>query len=213
VVGRPVPRPPPHRSRRAVVPHRALQVDALPQSRLGPPSGQSWRRTPDDARALDPAPAVVPQGPNPGPRITPPLTAALEPFAQATRRPVEDSHRLAAFPLNAIVVVVPAQLGFNPLNTSTPCAGAVVLHAGGGTAHHAAGLGCLRGGQPDPLAACPYLLSGCQRRWNVAAPHPSGGSIGVETTLAKRPERRLLLLRLLAVEIKRLHHRRVGEAE
>ena len=39
-VGRPGTRPPPHRSRRAVCPHRALQACARPQSRLGTPGGR-----------------------------------------------------------------------------------------------------------------------------------------------------------------------------
>src|SRR2546430_15254684 len=81
-VGRPVTRPPPHRSRRAVFPHRALQEYSLPQSSLGTPSGQSRRRTPDDTWALDPE--VVQQGPKPGPGIAPPLTAAIEPSEQDT---------------------------------------------------------------------------------------------------------------------------------
>jgi hypothetical protein len=45
-----------------------------------------------------------------------------------------------------------------------------------------------RGG---PLAACPDGIAVGQRRLNGAAPHPSGGAIAVETTMAKRPEGRL----------------------
>jgi hypothetical protein len=52
-VGQPVTRLPPHRSRRAVFPHRALQADSLPQSSLGLRSDPSRFRAPDEARPFD----------------------------------------------------------------------------------------------------------------------------------------------------------------
>jgi hypothetical protein len=104
-VGRPVTRPPPHRSRRAVFPHRALQEYSLPQSSLGTPSRQSQRRTPDDTWALDPE--VVQQGPKPSPGVTPPLPAAIEPPEQDTHRTGEELMQAGRVPIDAIVVVIP----------------------------------------------------------------------------------------------------------
>jgi hypothetical protein len=107
-VGRPVTRPPPHRSRRAVFPHRALQEYSLPQSSLGTPSGHSRRRTPDDVRALNPE--VVQQVSKPGPRIAPPLTATIEPFEQDAHHTGEELMQAGRVPVDAIVVVVAPQL-------------------------------------------------------------------------------------------------------
>jgi hypothetical protein len=103
-----VTRPPPHSSRRAVFPHRALQAYSLPQSRLGTPRGHSRRRTPDEVRALNPE--VVPQVPNPGPRLAPPLTAAIAPVDQAPPRPGAELRQTGRVPVDARGVVVPAPL-------------------------------------------------------------------------------------------------------
>src|SRR5262245_57948467 len=108
-VGRPVTRPPPHRSRRAVFPHRALQEYSLPQSSLGTPGGQSRRRTPDDVRTFHPE--VVQQVPKPGPRIAPSLAATIEPFEQDSHHTGEEFLQAGRVTVDAIVVVVAPQLG------------------------------------------------------------------------------------------------------
>jgi hypothetical protein len=108
-VGPPVTRLPPHPSRRAVFPHWALQAYARPRSSLGPPHGPSRKRTPDEVRALHPA--LVPQVLKPGSRRAPPLTAAMEPWAQEPPRTGEALLQTGSVPVDAIVVVVPAPLG------------------------------------------------------------------------------------------------------
>ena len=108
-VGRPVAQPPPHRSRRAVFPHRALQADSRPQSGLGTPSGPSRRRTPDAGRTRHPA--VVPQVPNPGPRIAPPLAATMAPCAQEASHTGAARLQAGRVPVDARVVGVSPPLG------------------------------------------------------------------------------------------------------
>ena len=97
-------RPPPPRSRRAGCPHRALQEDAPPPSRLGTPPGDSRRRLPDEVRARPPD--VVPPGPTPGPRRALPLPAALAPLAQEPPRPGAERLPTGSVPRDARGVVV-----------------------------------------------------------------------------------------------------------
>ena len=116
-------RPPPHRSRRAVVPHRAPQESSRPQGSLGTPSGQSRRRTPDEVRTLHPE--VGPQVPKPSPRRAPPLAAAIEPCAQESRHPGEERLPAGRAPVDALVVEEPRPLAFNSrhrsFSLSRPC--------------------------------------------------------------------------------------------
>ena len=58
-----------------------------------------------------PIPEMVHQVPKLGPRIAPPVTAALAPCEQALHRTGEELLQTGSVPGDAIVVVVPAQLG------------------------------------------------------------------------------------------------------
>jgi hypothetical protein len=108
-VGRPVTRPPPPRSRRAVFPHRALPAYSRPQSSLGTPSGHSRRRPSDDVRALHPD--GVPQVSKPGPRIAAPRAATRAPCEPEAPHPGAERLPAGRGPGNAIVVVVAPHLG------------------------------------------------------------------------------------------------------
>jgi hypothetical protein len=99
-----VTRPPPHRSRRAVFPHRALQADSLPPCGLGFHSRLTRVRAPDAARPCDLQ--VAKPLDQTGPRVAPPRAAAIQPRAQDP--PGRAAERLPAggVAVHAIIAVV-----------------------------------------------------------------------------------------------------------
>jgi hypothetical protein len=109
--------PPPHKSRRAVFPPRALHESSLPPSSLGTPSGPSRRRTPDEARAL--SPEMVQQVPNPGPWSAPPLTAAMAPLTEGTPGTVEDLASAGSVPVDAAIGPTPGRTVPRPTAAET----------------------------------------------------------------------------------------------
>ena len=104
-----MPRPPPHKSRRAVFPHRALQDDSRPPSTLRHAHSQPRRRTPDEGRALPPGSRAA--GPETRSTSTPPLTAAMKPGAPEPHRPGEELRHTGRVPVDAIVAGGPAPCG------------------------------------------------------------------------------------------------------
>src|SRR5713101_437449 len=111
-VGRPVTRPPPHRSRRAVVSHRALQQYSLPQvglclkgclPRLGS-SNDPWS---GDFAALQSCFVALPG-------ITVALATPVEPLEQQPHGTVEELFQAGGVPMDSVVIVVPAEFGVQP---------------------------------------------------------------------------------------------------
>src|SRR6266540_3061125 len=104
-VGMPVPRPPPCRPGRAVVPHPVPRWSALPRC-TAQPSGThapTWNVRQTRTRALD---AVADAGPL-LPRVTPPLASPpVAPWERPVHRPMEDAGERAGVPAHARVVVV-----------------------------------------------------------------------------------------------------------
>ena len=112
-VGRPVTRPPPHRSRRAVFSHRALQEDSLPQvglglegclSRLGS-SNDPWS---GNLKALQYCGVALPG-------ITVALATPIEPLHQDTYGSVKELLQTGSIPVHSIVIGVPTELAMQPL--------------------------------------------------------------------------------------------------
>ena len=97
-------RPPPHRSRRAVFPHRALQADSRPPFGLGVHSRLARVRAPDEARPFDLK--VAKQLAKPCPRVAPPLAAAIQPREQDPHGLVEELLQAGGGAVHAIRAVV-----------------------------------------------------------------------------------------------------------
>ena len=106
-------RPPPHRSRRAVFPHRALQTASRPPSGRGRRSDPSPCRAPDEARPFD-RHVAEPFG-NACPRVTPPLAAAIQPRAQDPSGPGDARLPARIVALHAIGAVIPPPFGVQVL--------------------------------------------------------------------------------------------------
>ena len=112
-VGRPVTQPLPHRSRRAVFSHRALQEYSLPQvglglegclSRLGS-SNDPWS---GNFEALQYVVVALPS-------ITVALATPIEPLQQNPYGFVEELFQAGGVPMDSVVIVVPAEFGVQPL--------------------------------------------------------------------------------------------------
>jgi len=99
-----VTRPPPHRSRRAVFPHRALQADSLPPFGRGFHRRLARVRAPDEARPFDLN--VAKQLDQTCPRVAPPLAAAIHPLAQDPHGLVEEPLQAGGVAVHAIRAVV-----------------------------------------------------------------------------------------------------------
>jgi hypothetical protein len=111
-VGRPVTRPPPHRSRRAVFSHRARQVYSRPPSGRNLRGGQAGLRAPNDPWSVD-GEGRQPRG------VARPVVAA--PWAAPIEPRLQDPEDLGAARLesgtvagHSVVVVGPAALGMAP---------------------------------------------------------------------------------------------------
>jgi hypothetical protein len=102
-----VTRPPPHRSRRAVFPHRALQADSLPQFGLGFHSRLARVRAPDEARPFDLK--VAKPLDKTCPRVAPPLAAAIQPREQDPHGMAEELLQAGGVAVHAIIAVVTPQ--------------------------------------------------------------------------------------------------------
>ena len=106
-VGRPVTRPPPHRSRRAVFSHRALQTDSLPQVGVSHQDGLLWPWPPNhpwafDLAVLEDVLGAVPVGATS-------LATPLEPRPQATSGAVKALGQTGRLPVHSVVMVGPTE--------------------------------------------------------------------------------------------------------
>ena len=109
-VERSVTQPPPHRSRRAVLPHRALRICSLTH----------WQTLYKEFQLLtwvlfsnlrSRYQKLVQQVFESGPVVTQPLTTPVEPFKQYASSPVVKCLQTAVITDNTIIVPVPAVLG------------------------------------------------------------------------------------------------------
>jgi len=108
-VGRPVTRLSPHRSRRVVFSHQALQEYSLPQSGLSPRNSHPRLRSSSDAWLL--YLKVVKQFPKAYPIVAPSLTATIESLEQYPHGTVVELVQAGMVAVHAIVVVVATQFG------------------------------------------------------------------------------------------------------
>jgi hypothetical protein len=175
-----VTRPPPHRSRRAVFPHRALQADALPQSGLCAPRDPSPCRAPDEARPFDrnvaePCDAA-------GPRGASPRAAAIHPREPGSPGAVEALWQAGIVALHAIVAVVPPPFGVQgpdqvppPATTRVPTPGGDLLERVPQLLARRAALQMGRArpsGAPAPLNAAAVTAGAAPGVWPTAREHP-----------------------------------------
>ena len=117
-VGPPVTRRPPHRSRRAVFSHRALQQYSLPQVGLGLEGCLSRLGSSNDpgsgnVKALQYFCVAWP-------RVTVALATPVEPLQQNPHGLVEDRFQAGGIPVDPIVIVVPTESGVQPLEEYWP---------------------------------------------------------------------------------------------
>lgn len=111
-VGRPVTRPPPHRSRRAGFSHRALQSYSLPQVGLGHDGylsrlGSSYDPWSGNVEVLQDFVVALPG-------VTVALTPPIEPLAQHPYGFVEKLLQAGGIPVDSVVMVVPTKCGVQP---------------------------------------------------------------------------------------------------
>src|SRR6266850_2784928 len=111
-VGRPVTRPPPHRSRHADCSHRALQVYSRPQSGLGFRGCHSGLRSPNDPWSFDLE--VRPSLVGARPVVAAPLATPIEPLFQNPQGLGEERLEPGKVAGHSVVVVIPAELGIEP---------------------------------------------------------------------------------------------------
>ena len=113
-VGRPVTRPPPHRSRRAGCSHRALQQDSLPQvgfclQGCRPRLGSSTDPWACDFEALQDCSVALPG-------ITVAWATPVAPRAHHPHGTVEELFPAGGVPMDAVVMGGPAACGGQPLD-------------------------------------------------------------------------------------------------
>ena len=111
-------RPPPHRSRRAVFSHRALQVDSRPQSGRGLRGGHAGLRSPNDPwscylKALDQLLVA-------GPVVAAPLATPVELLLKDTHGAVEELLKTGKVAVDPVVVVVSTELGIQSCKQHWP---------------------------------------------------------------------------------------------
>ena len=112
-VGPPVTRRPPHRSRRAVFPHRALQPSSLPQARSGQRGGLSplWLLNepwPLNSEVLTNIHEALPG-------IAGPLAPPIEPLQAYTQRAIKEVLEARTVPVHSVVLVIPAEFALQLL--------------------------------------------------------------------------------------------------
>ena len=120
-VERPVTRPPLHRSRRAVFPHRALQEDSLPPVGSHCPPCVSRLRSRHDVRLF--YLKVTEQFTEACPRVTLFMAATIQPFEQNLHGLLVELIQAGVVAVDALVVVGPAQFGVQlpePVRHATP---------------------------------------------------------------------------------------------
>src|ERR1700757_705576 len=98
----PVTRRPPHRSRRAVFPHRALQPYSLPHSSSGQRGGLSHLWITHNPRPLNLE--VLQESREALPGIAGPLAPPIEPLQKDTYHAVEELLETRAVPVHSVVV-------------------------------------------------------------------------------------------------------------
>ena len=111
-VGPPVTQRPPHRSRRAVFPHRALQPYSLPHSSSSHRRCRSRLSMPHNPWPLNLE--VHQERLEPLPVIAGPLAPPIEPLQESTYHAVEELLETRAVPVHSVVVVIPPELGVQP---------------------------------------------------------------------------------------------------
>jgi len=107
-VGRPVTRPPPHRSRRAVFSHRALQTYSLPHGGLSHQDCLLWPWPPNNPWAGDLA--VLEYFFVAVPVVATSLATPIEPLHQNTYGSVKELLKTGRIPVHSVVVGVPTKL-------------------------------------------------------------------------------------------------------
>src|SRR5882724_8125859 len=117
-VGPPVTRRPPHRSRRAVFSHRALQEYSRPQSGLYPGSCQPGLGSPNNPWSLDLKAREQLRVASPG--VTAPLATPIAPLLQDPHGAEEELFEAGKVAVDPVVVVVPTELGIEPRQQHSP---------------------------------------------------------------------------------------------
>ena len=112
-VGRPVTRPPPHRSRRAVFSHRALQTYALPHGGLRHQACLLWPWPPHNPWAFDLA--VLEDFCGAVPVVATSLATPIAPLHQETYGAVKALLQPGSIPVHSVVIVVPTERDIQPL--------------------------------------------------------------------------------------------------
>src|SRR5205807_690621 len=116
-VGRPVTQPPPHRSRRAVFSHRALQTYALPHVGLSHQTCLLWLWPPNTPWAFDLA--VLEDFFVAVPVVALSLATPIEPLHQDTYGAGEARLQPGRIPMHSVVIGVPTELALPPLTQHT----------------------------------------------------------------------------------------------
>src|SRR5712692_2191881 len=112
-VGRPVTRPLPHRSRRAVFSHRALQTYSLPHVGLSHQDCLLWPWPPNNPWAFDLE--VLEYFCVAVPVVATSLATPIEPLHQDTYGSVKELLQTGSIPVHSVVIVVPTELDIQPL--------------------------------------------------------------------------------------------------
>jgi hypothetical protein len=120
-----VTRPPPHRSRRAVFSHRALQEYSPPPSGRSLGSCHSGLRSPNDPWSLDAQAREQLFVARPG--VTAPLATPVEPCLQDPHGAGEELFEAGEVAVYPVVVVGPPALGMHPRKQPSPTQLSVLL--------------------------------------------------------------------------------------
>jgi hypothetical protein len=124
-VGTPVTRRPPHRSRRAVFPHRALQQDSLPHSSSGPRGCLSPLWIPDDSWPFDFE--ALQYSHEALPVIAVPLASPVEPLQESTQRAIEELLEARTVPMHSVVLGIPSEFAVQLLKQPSEPPMAILL--------------------------------------------------------------------------------------
>src|SRR3989442_14039529 len=111
-VGLPVTRQPPHRSRRAVFPHRALREYSLPHEDSATHDHQAGFGATDDSRSHQCE--VLPHRIIAVPSVTRTLTAPIQPLQMQPLQLVKELVQAGVVAVHSVVVVITSELGIQP---------------------------------------------------------------------------------------------------
>src|SRR5437588_1744592 len=111
-VGLPVTRQPPHRSRRAVFPHRALREYSLPHEDSATDGHQAGFGATDDSWSYQCE--VMTQSMIAVPGVTGALTAPIQPLQMQPLQLMEELVQAGVVAVHSVVVVITSELGIQP---------------------------------------------------------------------------------------------------